>query len=179
MLEGKGVNLRAMEKEDLPWYAEWVNNPEFLGEFFFPSQRSRMEIERAFEPSPNEWKTFLIEKKDGVRIGIVSFFYLLHPMAKMLEIGYALIPSERGKGYCTEAARMMVDYLFLIKDAVCIQATAHVKSVASQRVLEKVGFKKEGIMRKRFYTRGEWQDIALFSILREDWKEPKVLTKTR
>ncbi len=177
VLEGKTVNLRIMEKEDLPLYAEWVNNPEFLGEHFFPTQRSRVEIEKAFEPSLQEWKDFIIEKKDGTRIGFIVSFYLLHPMGKMLEIGYALISSERGKGYCTEATQMMVDYLFLVKEANCIQATTHVESIASQRVLEKAGFKKEGIMRKRFFTRGEWQDIILFSILREEWKEPKILTK--
>ena len=43
MLEGKNVNLRIREKEDLPLIAEWVNNPEFWGEFFHlyrgPEQR--------------------------------------------------------------------------------------------------------------------------------------------
>jgi RimJ/RimL family protein N-acetyltransferase len=87
------------------------------------------------------------------------------------------VPTERGKGYCTEAAQIMLDYLFLSKETVCIQATTHVKNIASQRVLQKVGFKKEGIMRKRFFIQGEWQDIILFSILREEWKEPRILTR--
>ena len=177
MLEGKNVNLRVMEKDDLPLYAEWSNNLAFLGEYFSPIQRSRTETEKMLEPSPYEWKDFVIEKKDGTKIGFIGSFYILHPMGKMLEMGYTLIPSERGKGYCTEAAQIMVDYLFLTREAACIQATTHVKNNASQRVLEKVGFKKEGAMRKRFFVRGEWQDIILFSILREEWKEPKVLTK--
>jgi RimJ/RimL family protein N-acetyltransferase len=44
--------------------------------------------------------------------------------------------------------------------------------------LEKVGFKKEGTLRKNFFVRGEWRDAYLYSILREEWKEPKILTKT-
>jgi RimJ/RimL family protein N-acetyltransferase len=99
-------------------------------------------------------------------------------MGKTLEIGSALIPNERRKGYGTEAAQTMVDYLFLSKEAPCIQATTHTKNTASQRVLEKAGFRREGIMRKRSFIRGEWTDIVLFSILREEWKEPKILTRT-
>jgi ribosomal-protein-alanine N-acetyltransferase len=50
--------------------------------------------------------------------------------------------------------------------------------MASQRVLEKAGFKKEGIVRKCIFIRGEWRDEFLYSILREEWKEPQILTKT-
>jgi len=178
LLEGKLVNLRAMEKEDLPLFAEWRNNPDFLGEYISPIQMSRAEVEKMTEPNPFESKVFIIEKKDGTKIGQIVYFYMLHPAGKMLEMGYIMIPSERGKGYCTEAAKIMVDYLFLTKETACIQATTHVKNIASQKVLEKAGFKKEGTIRKRFFSRGEWTDIAIYSILREEWKEPKILTKT-
>jgi RimJ/RimL family protein N-acetyltransferase len=176
VLEGKNVNLRVMEKEDLPLFAEWYNNPDFMGEARFPTQRSMAETEKAFlEPNPNESKRFIIEKKNGTKIGTISHFNMLSPVGKLLEIGYALIPSERGKGYCTEATQLMVDYLFLSKEAPRIQALTLVKNIHSQRVLERVGFKREGIMRKCFYIRGEWSDFAVFSILREEWKEPKIL----
>jgi RimJ/RimL family protein N-acetyltransferase len=95
-----------------------------------------------------------------------------------LEIGYILVPSERGKGYCTEAVNIMVDYLFLSKESRRIQAQTDLRNVASQKVLEKVGFKKEGTLRKNFFVRGEWRDAYLYSILREEWKEPRILTKT-
>jgi RimJ/RimL family protein N-acetyltransferase len=179
LLEGKNVNLRIVEKEDLPLYTEMASNPEIWGEFSSPIQWSRTEMEKTlFEPSPFEWKSFTIEKKDGTKIGCIFHFNVLRPMGKLLEIGYALIPSERGKGYCTEATQLMVDYLFLSKETPCIQAFTLVKNVASQRVLEKVGFRKEGITRKRSYVRGEWEDLVIFSILREEWKKPKILTKT-
>ena len=178
MLEGKVVNLRVMEKDDFPIYVEWMNKPEFVGEYFFPLQRAMTEIEKARETNPFESKTFIVEKKDGTKIGWISHFYMLHPMAKLLEIGYAIVPNERSKGYCAEAVKIMVDYLFLTKEAVFIQAMTDVKNIASQRVLEKAGFQKEGTIRKRFFTRGEWKDAFLFSILREEWKEPRILTKT-
>lgn len=46
------------------------------------------------------------------------------------------------------------------------------------RVLEKAGFTKEGLIRKSVFIRGEWRDGILYSILREDWKEPRILAKT-
>jgi aminoglycoside 6'-N-acetyltransferase len=62
----------------------------------------------------------------------------------------------------------MLDYLFLSKDVARIQATVHMKNAASQKVLERVGFRKEGILRKSSFRRGEWTDTILFSILREE-----------
>ena len=177
MLEGKNVNLKVMEKEDLPLIAEWFSSPEVFGEYNTLRQMSKTEAEKMFE-SPLELKPFIIEKKDGNKIGFVSHFYVLHPAARQLEIGYVLLPSERGKDYCTEAVNIMVDYLFLSKESRRIQAQTDLRNVASQKVLEKVGFKKEGTLRKNFFRRGEWRDTYLYSILREEWKEPKILTKT-
>jgi RimJ/RimL family protein N-acetyltransferase len=178
LLEGKSVNLTIMEQEDLPLLAEWDNSLEFRGEHLPVHQSSIAEMEKSREPSPFELKTFIVEKKDGSKIGYVSHYYMLHPSARVLEIGYGLVPTERGKGYCSEAVKIMVDYLFLSKDAVRIQAHTDVRNVASQKVLEKAGFKKEGILRKTAFVRGKWEDYYVYGILREEWKEPKILTKT-
>ena len=94
-----------------------------------------------------------------------------------MEIGYSLVPDERRKGYCSEAVEIMVDYLFLSKDIPRIQAHTDIENVASQKVLEKAGFKKEGILRKESFFRGEWRSSCVYSILREEWKEPKILTR--
>ena len=177
MLEGKNVNLRIIEKEDLPLFAEWFNKPEVFGEYNPLHQGSRTDIEKMLE-NPNELKPFIIEKKDGNKIGFIAHFYVLHVAGKQLEIGYSLVPSERGKGYCSEAVKIMVDYLFLSKDIGRIQAQTDPRNIASQKALEKVGFKKEGTLRRNFFTRGEWRDAYIYSILREEWKEPKILTRT-
>ena len=177
LLEGKTVNLRVMEKEDFPLFAEWANKPEVFGEYNPLFQVSKTQAEKMFE-GPHEEKPFIIEKKDGSKIGFITHFYVLHVAGRQLEIGYSLVPSERGKGYCTEATQLMVDYLFLSKDTMRIQAQTDPRNVASQKVLEKVGFKKEGILRKNFFMRGEWRDAYIYSILREEWNEPKILTKT-
>ena len=177
MLEGKNVNLRIMEKEEAPLFAEWASNPEVFGEYNPLHQMPKTEAEKILE-GPLELKPFIVGKKDGSKIGFVAHFHVLHVAGKLLEIGYSLIPSERGKGYCTEAVEIMVDYLFLSRDAMRIQACTDTRNLASQKVLEKAGFKKEGTMRRYFFIRGEFRDVFMYSILREEWKEPRILTKT-
>ena len=178
VLEGKNVNLRIMEKEDLPLFAEWLNKPEVFGEYTPLHQMSRTEVEKISE-NLHEKKLFIIEKKDGSKIGFIDHFYVLHVAGRQLEIGYSLLPNERGKGYCSEAIKIMADYLFLSKDIGRIQAQTDPRNIASQKVLEKAGFKNEGTLRKSFFMRGEWRDAHIYSILREEWKEPKILTKTQ
>jgi RimJ/RimL family protein N-acetyltransferase len=174
LLEGKTVNLRVVEKEDLPLWADLNNNPEVFGEFMWFPQQSRTELVKRYDNLTPDSKWFLIEKKDGTKIGGIVHFL----RGGLLEIGYSLVPGERAKGYCSEAVKIMVDYLFLSKDIVRIQAITDLDNFASQRVLEKAGFKKEGVIRKSAFIRGKWRDGLLFSILREEWKEPKILTRT-
>ena len=88
------------------------------------------------------------------------------------------MPTDRRKGYASEAIRIMVDYLFLSKDIIRIQAKVDPENLASWKALEKTGFTREGILRKTFYCRGEWRDDCMYSILREEWKEPKILATT-
>ena len=177
LLEGKTVNLRVVEKEDLAFLAEWFNDPKVFGEYNPLMQVSRTEMERNYGEKKFEETDFFIEGKDGRRIGSMWHFNVNHPAGNQLEIGYFMVPAERGKGYCTEAVNIMVDYLFLSKNIERIQAQTDVRNAGSQRVLEKAGFKKEGTIRKSFFLRGQLRDSCLYSILREEWKEPKTLTK--
>jgi RimJ/RimL family protein N-acetyltransferase len=141
---------------------------------------SSLPFEKGFENPEKmdvDWIWFVIEKNDEKKIGFILHF--TNQPRGWIEIGYALLPEEMGKGYGTEAVRILVDYLFLSKDIMRVQATTDVRNRPSQKVLEKVGFKKEGIIRKSDFIRGEWADDALYSILREEWKEPKILTRLR
>ena len=174
MLEGKNVNLRIVEREDLPLIAEWKNNLDYIGEYNPLRQLSKGEIEKNYDKLGPEEKWFLIEKKDGSKIGFIDQFVV----RDHLGIGFVMVPSERGKGYCTEAVHLMVDYSFLSKDITKILTLTHIENIASQKVLEKTGFKREGLLRKELFMWGKWVDSYRYSILREEWKEPKILTRT-
>ena len=171
LLEGKFVNLRITEKEDLPLVAEWINNLDFWGKFNPFHQMSKTDMQKAYD-MPSEERWFLIEKKDGSKVGNIGH----RPVGTAQEIAFAVLPSERKKGYCSEAVMMMVDYLFLSKVIVRVQAHTDVRNENFQKVLEKIGFKKEGIVRNAAFFWGKWRDGFLYSILREEWKEPKILT---
>jgi ribosomal-protein-alanine N-acetyltransferase len=170
LFEGKNVNLRVVEKEDLPLFAKFLNDLEVGGEYMPILQQSSVEIEKKYDELSPEEKWFFIEKKDGTKIGWISHSFTRGSMT----IDYALIPKERNRGHCTEAVKIMVDYLFLSKDIARIEAETLTENSTSQRVLERVGFKKEGIRRKSSFVRGKWHDDVLYGILREEWKEPKI-----
>ena len=169
MLKGEIVNLKVAEKDDVSLVAQWWSNSQYLGEYQDVMIISKAELEKVML---EDTIFFIIEKKDGARIGHISGWM----RGRMMEIGFALVRSERGKGYGTEAIQIMVDYLFFSKDIVRIQTPTGTKNIASQKALEKAGFSKEGIMRKSWYVRREYRDMYLYSILREEWKEPKLLT---
>jgi hypothetical protein len=69
----------------------------------------------------------------------------------------------------TEAVKLIVEYLFRTKDIERIEALTDTDNLASQGVLEKVGFKREGILRKRALIKGEYRDDLIYGILREEW----------
>ena len=122
------MNLRVVEKEDLAFLAEWFNNPEVFGEYNPLMQVSRTEIEKNYGEKKFEETDFFIEGKDGHRIGGMWHFNVMHPAGNLVEIGYFMVPTERGKGYCTEAVNIMVDYLFLSKNIERIQVQTDVRS---------------------------------------------------
>jgi RimJ/RimL family protein N-acetyltransferase len=170
-----------MERDDVDFLVESINDIDFDTPFLPVSQTSKAEALRKFD-NPSEIVTmcerqrFVIEKKDRTRIGIIAH-WLAQP-ERFLTIGYDVVRPQRGKGYGAEAVQLMVDYLFLSKDVVRIQAFTDVRNKASQRVLEKAGFVREGTLRKAGFVRGLRTDAYVYGIIREEWKEPKILTKT-
>jgi len=176
VLEGKTVNLRVMEREDVDFEVVCYNEQGFWSDYLpIVEQSSKSERMKSFDNQTMFGKLFVIQKKDGTRIGFIH--HRTNQPYGTTEIGYFLLPNERGKGYGTEAVQLMVDYLFLSKDIVRIEAGTNVGNKASQRVLEKACFKIEGTLRKVAFDRGVWTDHYIHSILREEWKEPKILTR--
>jgi RimJ/RimL family protein N-acetyltransferase len=164
------VNLRKAEQGDVSLVMQWWSDQQYMGEYQDTMRLSKKEFEKIML---RNLTFFIIEKKSRTRIGHIGAWTI----GRTMEIGFALVPNERRKGYGTEAIQLMIDHLFLTKDVVRIQVSADTSNIASQRALEKSGFSKEGIMRKSWYTRGQYRDHFLYSILREEWKEPRVLTK--
>jgi len=175
VLEGRNIRLKLGDKEEIDFFVDFWNNLEYEAETDpILDQMTKAEAEKRFADTSNK-AYFIIQKKDGTNIGITVY---IGPSAGAVTIGYAVVPSEQGKGYGTEALQLMLDYLFLAKEIHKVKANTDPDNKVSQHLLEKAGFKKEGVARKNNFIRGQWRDEYLYSILREEWKEPKILTKT-
>ena len=84
------------------------------------------------------------------------------------EIGIRIAPEARGRGYGTQAQRLIVRYLFAHTQVNRIQAATEITNVAEQRALEKAGFTREGVLRGCGFRDGQWRDGVLYSILRDE-----------
>lgn len=85
------------------------------------------------------------------------------------EIGYVLASKYWGKGIATRAVKMVIDTIFNEWPHLeRLEALVDVENVGSQRVLQKVGFLKEGVLRKYFIQKGKARDMVMFSLLSTD-----------
>ncbi|MGC9541124.1 GNAT family N-acetyltransferase [Streptomyces sp. UG1] len=87
------------------------------------------------------------------------------------KLGYAIAASEWGKGYATDAARTMIRFGFGELGLHRISAAIGPENRASIRVVEKLGFTREGVLRDHVFTNGEWRDSVLYSLLTHEWTE--------
>ena len=164
MLKGKLVNIRPLESSDLDWFTEWNNDPHYTGPFEPLEVNSRDKIEKWYDSEKNAEWWVITDKLDNPVGQLVA-----GPQGDCYWLGYILHPDHRGKGYATEAVKLLVDYLFRAKNLVRVQAECSLENKASVRVLEKAGFTYEGLRRKAVLIQGHFLDSAIFSILKDEW----------
>lgn len=94
-------------------------------------------------------------------------------------LGYWIGVPYWGKGFATEAARAVLAFGFIRKGLNRIMADHFVTNPASGRVMQKVGMTQEGILRQYFYKNGVCLDVAVYSILQEEWIRSRKQGKLR
>ena len=114
----------------------------------------------------------LVERiEDGVVIGTVSWHrvrYGPNPESDGWMFGIDLVPEARGRGYGTEAQRLIAGYLFETTPMHRVEASTDVDNIAEQRALEKAGFTREGVNRGAQFRAGSWHDLVMYARIRED-----------
>ncbi len=85
------------------------------------------------------------------------------------DIGYEIDPSHWRQGYATEAAGAMVAFAFETLEVHRIWAYCLAENEGSWRVMERLGFKREGHLRQNEWMRGRWWDTYLYGLLAEEW----------
>jgi RimJ/RimL family protein N-acetyltransferase len=180
MIYGKRIRLRAPEREDLPLFVEWLNDPEVrqgLGHFL-PMSNAREE--RWFEDMlkrPPETHPLTIEVMEGnswVTIGNLGLFDI-HPRAHSAEVGIMIGNKNYwDKGYGTEAMELVLQHGFETLNLHRIMLHVYAFNPRAIRSYEKAGFVEEGRMRQSVYAEGTYHDTILMSILREEWDGRKL-----
>ena len=96
----------------------------------------------------------------GVLLGLVDPF-------RLAEVGYIFQPHGRGHGYATRTVRLLARWVFDDLGLARLQARTHPDNIASQRVLERVGFQREGLARaaNQYLLSGERHDCVMWSLL--------------
>jgi RimJ/RimL family protein N-acetyltransferase len=106
---------------------------------------------------------------DGAFIGWCSLTGW-NPDYRSARLGYCLDDAAWGRGYATEAAHAVLQWAFDTLDLNRVQAEADTRNVASARVLEKLGFVREGTLREDCVVSGDVSDSWVFGLLRREWR---------
>jgi len=104
-------------------------------------------------------------RETGELIGNASLHRFVDT-SRRCELGYALARAHWGYGYVSEALRALLDFGFTALDLNRVEADIDPRNTASARVLEKLGFRKEGYMPERWIVQGEPADTVYYGLLR-------------
>jgi RimJ/RimL family protein N-acetyltransferase len=156
-LQGSTFCLRGWQLTDEEALVKHTNNPRVSANLFdtFPYPYT-VEDARQWLTSQQgiEKPTFLTIEMDGGIIGGIGIAIKVDVYRRSANIGYWLGEPFWGRGMMTEVVSLMVNYAFENFDLVRLQAGIYSSNPASMRVLEKVGFVKEGIAKKAIFKRG-------------------------
>lgn len=176
MLKGDRVKLVPPRKEYITQYQKWMTDPEITQylRIFRPITR---EMEEAWYNAINKRENdFLFsimifsDENDDILIGNCDIN--VDWKNRVGSCGIVIGEKEyHGKGYGTEAMKLLVDYGFNTLNLNRIELEAHSLNFRALKSYEKVGFKKEGTRRYAIYINGEYKDSIIMSIIRDEWQK--------
>jgi len=168
-LRGEAVTLRVVDEDDLAFAQRVVNHPDVrrgVGVF----ARKTAEDEREWYESQDEDNASFVVTVDDDPVGIAGLHLDPYPWG-YAEVGYMVHPDYWGQGYATDAVRCLLRYGFDECRLNKVGADVYAPNEASQRVVEKVGFKREGVRRDHAFVDGEHVDLYEYGLLEAKWRE--------
>ncbi len=124
------------------------------------------DIERAIKSDYSEYNVIVLN--DVIPIGYIRIDWM-DDQKEMAWLRFAL-GAERGKGYAKKALAIYLKRLFK-KGCKRVEGEVYVHNVASQNLMEKLGFIKEGLKRKAHFTGKEYADVIVYGLLEEDFNK--------
>lgn len=175
MFEGQKVRLRGYTKEDLPLVREYCNEEKTiqLSTFSIPFPFRLEDQEKWYEsisPKSNNQYEFAIESKDKeLYIGGCSI-HDIDTKNRVAILGIFLGKKYTGKGYGTDALRILVDFCFNEVNVNKIKVNVFSFNKIAIHCYEKIGFNKEGILREELFRKGRYHDVIPMGLLYSEWK---------
>jgi ribosomal-protein-alanine N-acetyltransferase len=133
-------------------------------------------ISRAVLQQRREWKrgqTFVLliapREDEGQIIGRVALGGVLRGAFQNAYLGYWIDQQRQGRGLMTEAVRAATSFAFSTAELHRVQAAVMPRNCGSLRVLEKAGYRREGVAQRYLCIAGRWEDHVLFAITAEEW----------
>jgi ribosomal-protein-alanine N-acetyltransferase len=111
----------------------------------------------------------LVYKAEKKFLGTVGYLYW-NPLHFVAQVGWAINRNYWNMGYTTEAMRVVVDFGFERMGLNRISAVCEYENLASERVMEKVGMRSEGVSRQVSFEKGRFITLKRYAILRSEWK---------
>lgn len=162
------VLLRPLTLDDLPGVEEALGDPEITHRF----GKSPLSPPEFIASKQAGWAegaaAFAVIDLDGAFVGQV---FAELGEAATAEVGYWLLPRGRGHGYAARAVKLLSMWAFASVGLARLQLWAEADNVASQRVAERTGFIREGVLRSFRQRDGERFDAILYSLLPSDLAE--------
>ena len=176
MTRGERVRLRAIEREDIPRFVEWLNDSEVTRYLTMYLPFSRAQEEGWFEQHLNDEKSCVlaIETMEGEHIGSVG----LHDIQwkdRSAQLGVFI--GERdlwGQGYGTDAIRALLRLAFHEMALHRITLRVFDFNLRAIRCYQKCGFSQEGCLREAHFTEGRYHDVLIMGILSPEFAVPEV-----
>ncbi|MGA5299323.1 GNAT family N-acetyltransferase [Nucisporomicrobium flavum] len=169
--------LRRFRLEDAAALAAYRSIPEvaryqsWSAPYSLDKARYSVQTMVASDPAMPGWFQYAVElAADATLIGDVGVNLADNLM--QAEIGYTLRPDHQGHGYATEAVRAVLDHLFRARHLHRVSAECDARNVRSARLLERVGFTREGLRRQHTWMKHEWTDDLLYGLLAAEWPPP-------
>ncbi|QFF98017.1 N-acetyltransferase [Psychrobacillus glaciei] len=167
---GEKIILRAIEITDKEVLLDIINDTETeysLGGWSFPtSSLYQEEWIKAQKPSTHILRCMINDTKDNTTIGTVILSDIDYKNGNA-EVHIKLLGNSRGKGYGADTINTLIKYAFNELRLNCVYAHVNAYNIVSQKLFERCGFVKEGILRNRIFKKGEYHNVIALSILKE------------
>ncbi len=182
MIYGDLVRLRGVERTDLEQFVAWLNDPEVIAGLVIYAPLSLTYEEGWFESvtkRPHDEHPLAIEVQQGAEwqmIGNCSF-YDLDWRCRSAKVGIFIGDKNFwNKGYGTSVMRLLLQHGFQTLNLNRIGLDVYENNPRAIKAYEKAGFRLEGRARQAMYKSGQYIDVILMSVLREEWQESRAGT---